>query len=203
MRGRRSKQCPPARRIQIGAVCAVPRRRARGAGPVVRAGDDGGSGGSRCAASRPCRGRALPWNASFMTIPFSKGGSARKHTGSSGNSNSTTLGPPGRGFRRSVLREMVFSCAVRNYGARWPGGCLLSSRSRPGQARVPAPVKIGGNYHGRTKGAGTRAGSEHAAQIGAAVMTRRTIFHSSHIALGDESGRARARHAVLSEEVLA
>lgn len=31
---------------------------------------------SRCAACGPCGRRALPWNASFKTIPFSKGSGA-------------------------------------------------------------------------------------------------------------------------------
>src|SRR5258705_13994519 len=46
----------------------------------------------RDVVTRPCAGRALPWKASFMTIPF-EGGFSRKHQiGSSCNSNRPTLG---------------------------------------------------------------------------------------------------------------
>ena len=74
MRGSRSKQCPPARRIQIGAVCAVPRRGAAALEPWygrVRRWQ-WWCHGARCLDR--VEGRALPWNASFMTIPFSRWG---------------------------------------------------------------------------------------------------------------------------------
>src|SRR5580693_1624573 len=103
---------------------------------------------SRCVVTRPCAGCALPWNASFTTIPSDEVGAARKNPGSSGYSNRLNPRPAAGGFAVNgrfalayVLVSQLFSLgrAFASGSARllsdvrgWAGGDGFPSPQRDG-----------------------------------------------------------------------
>jgi hypothetical protein len=84
----------------------------------------------RAAVTRPCAGRALPWNASFMTIPFKAGIFAEAPFGPSCSSNRppSAFGPGVSPLKARSQRCMSLVCGGFRSG-RHAGGRLWSFHS--------------------------------------------------------------------------
>ena len=145
----------PFRRSAGGAAA---RREPRAAA----VGMDDGCRRPRDAVTRPCAGRALPWNASFMTIPFEMGGFARKHQiGSSGNSNRPTLGLRAGGFAVGGYRETSMKLCATGW-------------VRPTHVSLVWSFHSVGRAHGRRISAGY-FGSADIRRLGRACRTAASI----------------------------
>lgn len=133
--------------------------------------------GPRVAVTRPCAGCALPWNASFMTIPFEVGIFAKAPPRFELPLEPATLGPRVGGFAvcGCCRTTAICSCAVgfvSQAGRRPRAGCRPFSRS----SNCLPPADIRRVLH--------RADIRPVDRIpyggGETGVTRRNICHNSH-----------------------
>src|ERR1700740_951013 len=102
----------------------------------------------RAAVTRPCAGRALPWNASFMTIPFELGIFAEAPFGSSCSSNRPPSafwprGSPSRAPSQAVYVVGLVRISVRP-ARRWPAVVLSLGYRTAYYRRISAGYFTGG-----------------------------------------------------------
>src|SRR5579884_3884408 len=101
---------------------------------------------TRCAVARPCCGYALPWNASFMTIPFSAAlGTERKHMVRAATRTGNPR-PLAGGFAVVDLRARLFRCAAgcsaaAAASALWWLSFLPAQDCSHGRFRLPAEFR--------------------------------------------------------------